>query len=275
METIVCKFGGTCAADAACFQRIRRILDSNPARRYAVLSAPCAAGDSPKVTDLLYRLWSARHDGAGARAAAEAVAARYSAIAGGLGLPDPREGVLYCLEDALDDSLEATVSRGEYLCAQLFSEYAGLPMVDAKDVIRFDHGRLDEAATCAALRDMAQKHPRAVLPGFYGGDRAGGIALLSRNGSDITGALTAAGVGAALYENWTDVPGLMTADPAVHPDARVIPEISYAEMRSRAEAGARVLHPDCLAPVAAAGIPVRLCWVIHPELPGTMITSPQ
>lgn len=272
METIVCKFGGTCAAGAEGFKRIRNILESDPRRRYAVLSAPGAAGDAPKVTDLLYRLWANRNRSGCAREIMDAVAARFAAIALALGMKDPSNEVRAALTGALRVSRAQTVSRGEYLCAKLFSRYAGLPLIDAARVMRFDgDGRPDAASTRAALLEMSRTYPRAVLPGFYGADPAGHIALFPRNGSDITGALVAAGVGADLYENWTDVPGLMTDDPAANPDARLIPEISYAEMRRRAGAGARVLHPDCLAPVEDAGIPTMIRCIFQPDRPGTRV----
>ena len=102
-------------------------------------------------------------------------------------------------------------------------------------------------------------------------DPLGRIVTFPRNGSDITGALVAAGIGAALYENWTDVPGLMTGDPDTDPEARVIPEIRYADMRKISRSGARVLHPDCLDAVEAAGIPTRIRCTLRPDLPGTLI----
>jgi len=269
MDTIVCKFGGTSTADSNCFIQIKGILEADPRRRYIVLSAP---GGNPKVTELLSRLWEAKNCPGGAEIILRAIARRFSDIALPLGLPDPTPWVKASIREALGISQSHTLSRGEALCARLFSEYARLPMIDAAQVIRFDHtGHLDESATHAAVKDMAAAVPRAVIPGFYGADPEGRVKLLPRNGSDITGALVAAGAGAVLYENWTDVPGLMTDDPALCPDVQVIPEISYADMRRRALNGARVLHPDCLKPVARAGIPTRICRTRDPEAPGTRV----
>lgn len=260
MEIIVCKFGGTSAASADSFRRIRRILAEDPRRRYVVLSAPGTLSGEPKVTDLLVQ--GRTH---------EAVQ-RFEVIGAGLGLAGAGDRAREVLEEARRVSPARAVSRGEMLCAELFSRYSGMPWADAEGLICFDAGgRLSVHETLARLHAMAQKTPRAVLPGFYGTDPAGRTVLFPRNGSDITGALVAAGVGAALYENWTDVPGLMTADPATHPDARVISEISYADMRRMAEGGANVLHPDCLSPVEAAGIPTRLKYTLDPAAPGTLI----
>ena len=260
MEIIVCKFGGTSTASADRFRQIKRILDIDPRRRYVALSAPGVDRDAPKVTDLLYKddIDSAAH--------------RFEQIGDALGLRGAGKRARRELETARERGEAYRVSRGEALCALLFSEYAGIPCVDAARVIRFDgSGRLDVPETLRRIKEMAKEYPRAVLPGFYGSGPEGNIHLLPRNGSDITGALLAAGVGAALYENWTDVPGLMTGDPNTDPDAEIIPQISYAEMRRMAKAGARVLHPDCLEPVEAAGIPTRLKCTLRPELPGTLI----
>lgn len=261
MGIIACKFGGTSTANANCFKRIEEIIRANPDRRYVVLSAPGRDGDEEKVTDMLFRAWRDKSFGA--------VVRRFDALARDLGVQMDSEDIL---RRAAALSEAALVSRGEYLCARLFSAWSGIPFVDAAGIIRFDaRGALDASGTRGALRAMAARLPRAVIPGFYGGAPDGRVVTFPRNGSDITGALVAAGVGAALYENWTDVPGLMTGDPAVDPHAEVIPEISYAAMRDMTRSGARVLHPDCLTPVEAAGIPTRLRCTMDPDSPGTLI----
>lgn len=262
MGIIACKFGGTSTAGADCFRQIRRILDMDPRRRYVVLSAPGAMGDAPKVTDLLYQ------------GEIERAAARFAAIGESLGIPAAGDRALCVLKEARRVSTACLVSRGEMLCAALFSEYAGMPFVDAAEVIRFERtGRVDVPETLLRIRIMSMKNCRAVLPGFYGADADGNVVLFPRNGSDITGALVAAGVGAMLYENWTDVPGLMTADPAMDPDAAVIPKITYADMRKMAETSAQVLHPDSLSPVENAGIPTRIRCTFRPEMPGTLVKN--
>ena len=268
MERIVCKFGGSSAANSDGFKRIRHILSSNPARRCVVLSAPGAMGGREKLTDLLEQVW---RDG-GAGDALDEAAARFSKIARGLGLPDETATVREVLLRSAAISRAHTLSRGEYLSARLFARWTGLPFVDAAHLLCFDAGgALSVPESLRAIREAARQHIKMVVPGFYGSDPKGNIVILPRNGSDITGALVAAGVGASLYENWTDVPGLMTADPAVDPAASVIPEITYAEMRRRAERGARVLHPDCLGPLEALGIPTRIKCTLEPDAPGTLV----
>lgn len=270
MERIVCKFGGSSAADAVCFRRIKAILDADPRRCYVVLSAPGKLDGAPKVTDLLEAVWRDGIDGA----AAAAVIARFHSISVGLGLEPRDELVRHALAEAAAISHDHMLSRGEYLCARLFARFSGLPFLDAASFVCFDAmGALDVPQSIRRLSALPSIHPRAVLSGFYGADAAGNIVTLPRNGSDITGALVAAAVGASLYENWTDVPGLMTDDPARNPNARFIPLTDYSEMRRFAEGGARVLHPDCLAPVESIGIPTRLKYTLRPDAPGTLIRA--
>ena len=275
MGIIVCKFGGSSLSSAEMFRRVLAIVGKSDARRCVVLSAPGVSATHPKkITQLLEACWAHRRDQGKVGPLLEEIAARYGAIADALGLPDVRSEARLAVRSALSISRAHTLSRGEYLCARLFSEYSGFPMLDASELVAFRaDGTLDVPATLHRLKDALHAHPRLVVPGFYGADPDGRVVTLPRNGSDITGALAAAAARAELYENWTDVPGLLTADPDIVPEAQLIPRVSYRQMRRLAEAGAKVLHPDCLAPVEALGIPIRLCDTTHPERAGTLICA--
>ncbi len=270
MGTIVAKFGGGATADAEALRRVGGILRAEPGRRCAVLSAPGRCGEcGEKVTDLLESAWRMLDRGQDASEPLRRVVARFRAIAEGLDQPDPSAEVRRELSRAATASRDALLSRGECLCARLFARWMGWAFADAADVVRIDAaGAPDAPATAARLAAVPQPF---VLPGFYGADGDGRIRAFPRNGSDITGALAAAALGAEVYENWTDVDGLMTADPAAVPDARPIPRLGFRQMRLLSEAGAKVLHPDCLAPVEAAGIPIHLRSALRPEAPGTWI----
>ena len=270
MGVIVSKFGGGSTANAAMLRRVASLLRADPSRRCAIVSAP---GGVPKVTDLLAKCGEHRDRGQSVEAPLRAIERRFSAIATDLGLPDPSRAVRGAVLDGLEISADHVLSRGEALCANLLGQYVNWPMVDAAEVMRFGNdGALDLPASLALLRDAAEAHPRFILPGFYGADRLGRVHTLPRNGSDITGAVAAAALGAEIYENWTDVPGLMTADPSLVPDARPVPRVGYGQMARLAEAGARVLHPDCLSPVRDRAIPPRLLCTARPALPGTWVT---
>lgn len=273
MGIIVSKFGGSSTASAHNLKCIARIVRASPARRCVVLSAPGVdAAHAEKVTAMLERCWDERKRPLAFENCVSAVAARYREICAGLGIPDMTRLIQRTLRRATSISLPHTLSRGEYLCALMFSRYTGWPVIDAAGVVAFDaRGQVDAAQTRHNLSRLAALRGPVVIPGFYGADPSGRICILPRNGSDISGALIAAGLDADLFENWTDVPGLMTADPALVPEARLIPHAGYRQMRALSRAGAQVLHPACLDPVALAGIPTRLRDTLHPESFGTLI----
>ena len=111
----------------------------------------------------------------------------------------------------------------------------------------------------------------AVIAGFYGADSRGNIRTLPRGGSDVTGAIVARAAKAAVYENWTDVSGMLSADPRIVDSPLPIKEISYKELRELSYMGASVMHEDAVFPVRSAGIPINIRNTNRPEDEGTWI----
>jgi len=111
-----------------------------------------------------------------------------------------------------------------------------------------------------------------VAQGFISRDReSGDVTNLGRGGSDYTAAILAALLDAEALEIWTDVDGFMTADPRTHPDATVIPTMTYAQAQEMCDAGAKVIYPPTIAPVAMKHIPVWVKNTFNPSVPGTVI----
>ena len=165
-------------------------------------------------------------------------------------------------------------SRGEFLNGLLLARCLGYEFVDAAELIRFDdRGRLDEGPTYARIAERLTRDTRAVVPGFYGSDPAGGVKTFSRGGSDVSGAILARGVHAELYENWTDVSGLLMTDPRIVDNPRTIDRLTYRELRELSYSGATVLHDMAVFPVRQAGIPVQIRNTNRPEDPGTQIVA--
>jgi len=274
MSIIVSKFGGSSTANAEMFIRIRKIIESDSRRKYVILSAPGAYPECrEKITNLLYECHSNAQKGQDFSNTLEKINRRFSDIADQLSIQDP-DDFIQEIEACLHISSDLTASRGEYLCAGLFSKWSGIPMADACGLIAFDaFGQLNFKKTMRNFRDMAADLGRAIIPGFYGSKPDGSIHTFSRNGSDISGALAAAGVSASVYENWSDVDGFMSADPSIVSNAKLNPMVSYRQMYSLAQAGAQVLHPECLSPVAKANIPTNLKNTLNPDHPGTIITN--
>ena len=273
---IVSKFGGSSLADAARFLRVREIVRSDPGRRVVVVSAPGKrhAADH-KITDLLYLCRAHLRCGVSCWDLFRRVKERYVAIRDGCALSCPIERELDALYSALgpDFSEEELVSRGEYWSARLMAELLDFEFLDAADWLVFDAaGQVDKKESYGRLEALAAGR-RIVTPGFYGAMPDGSVHTLPRGGSDVTGSLAAAALGADLCENWTDVPGVLRADPraAEHPPA--IPLLCWPELQLRAGVGLPVLHEDAAAPLRERGIPLRILSTFEPEEPGTLVTA--
>ncbi len=271
----IAKFGGSSCADAEQFRKVAAIVRDDLTRRYVVVSAPGKrfSGDE-KVTDLLISCYELSAEGKPFEKEFAAIRERFFAIRDGLGLAADLDEEFAVIEGALrrGTTLDYVASRGEYLNGILMAEFLGFAFVDAADAVRFDpEGKLDEARTDALLGEWLRRHPRAVVPGFYGADDRGEIVTFSRGGSDITGSLVARAVKADLYENWTDVSGLLMADPRLVENPRAIGTVTYQELRELSYMGASVLHEDATFPVSAAKIPINIRNTNDPSAPGTMI----
>ena len=272
----VVKFGGSSMADAGQYRKIREILMADPERKVVVVSAAGKrfAADH-KITDLLYLCYAHIQYGVDCSGVFDMIASRYLDIRDDLGLDLPIEGELYDLKQRLNDkkvTQEELVSRGEYFSAKLMAAYLGFQFVDAADWVKFRFdGTVDKEASYEALRHHVIMGYGAVIPGFYGVMPDGAIHTFSRGGSDITGALAAAALDAAVYENWTDVSGILMADPRIVDDPQAIPEVTYDELRELSYSGAQVLHEDSIFPVREKNIPVNIRNTNAPEAPGTMI----
>ncbi len=274
----VVKFGGSSMADAGQYRKVRDILMADPERKVVVVSAAGKrfSGDH-KLTDLLYLCYAHIQYGVDCSTIFDAIANRYIDIRDDLGLSLPIEVDLELLKhriDAKEISQEELVSRGEYLSAKLMADYLGFQFIDAADWVKFNmDGTVNEDASYEALRSQVILGYGAVIPGFYGAMPDGTIHTFSRGGSDITGALAAAALDADVYENWTDVSGILMADPRIVDDPQAIPEVTYDELRELSYSGAQVLHEDSIFPVREKNIPVNIRNTNDPSAPGTMIQA--
>ncbi|MBQ6316384.1 MAG: aspartate kinase, partial [Oscillospiraceae bacterium] len=173
-----------------------------------------------------------------------------------------------------DTSADEIVSRGEYFTARLMAAFLGYAFVDAADCVFFGlDGGLDRETTDAAIAEALERHGRIVIPGFYGQLPTGRLRVMSRGGSDITGSIAAAAVNADIYENWTDVSGILMADPRIVDNPAPIEKITFAELRELAYMGASVLHEESVQPVKDRGIPLNIRNTNRPLDPGTMIVE--
>jgi len=291
---IVAKFGGTSVADAEAIGRLIEIIRSRVSCQPVVvvsalarvtdgllaLAHQCGSGDGDAleatVATLLERHESIARELPGCSAAVDLIAADAAAL---------RREVMTARDRRLSPAeLDAVAGRGELWSSRLVAAAmagAGLEAdwVDIRPLLVTD-GRFGRATPYTqVLNERARDHlkPLAeagripVTQGFIGATSTGVATTLGRGGSDFTAALLGAALGAERVEIWTDVDGLMTADPRIVPSARTLRAASYDEAAELATFGARILHPATALPLVRAGIPIVILNSRHPERPGTTI----
>lgn len=271
----VLKFGGSSLADSSQFRKVKDIVDSDSARQVVVVSAPGKRhSDDNKITDLLYLIHAHMKYGVSYDSILVMIMDRYAEIRQTLGLTTEIEKIIDETFAGIDKKtpVDYIVSRGEYFCARLMAEYLGFHFVDAADWLMFDYeGKVDTAATEKKIKEYKDSYGTIVTPGFYGAMPNGDVRVFPRGGSDITGAIAAAALNADVYENWTDVSGILMVDPRIVPDPKTIARVTYDELRELSYMGASVLHEDTVFPVRLKDIPVNIKNTNAPDDPGTII----
>lgn len=285
----IMKFGGTSVGDPTRIANLCDIVSRSLQRRPVVVVSAAS-----KVTDML--LAAARHAKDG-RVDPGPVEARVTALLAAFDLdPSIVQRELAGLREALDaiaargeatpELLDAVASFGERASARGIAATLRKRGVDAVHADAFDLGMLTDAhfgaaepllesadLLRAALTALVAEGRVPVVTGYIGRTLDGRVTTLGRGGSDYSAAILGAAAHADEIEIWTDVPGVMSADPRVAPDARTIPVLSFREAAELAYFGAKVLHPKTIQPAVKRGIPVRVKNTFEPEHPGTVITA--
>lgn len=273
----VVKFGGSSLASAEQFQKVGNIIRSDKERRYVVPSAPGKRfKNDTKVTDMLYECYDLAEAGRDFEAALKAIKERYEEIIAGLQLELSLDEEFQVIEKNFKAKAGSNyaASRGEYLNGIIMATYLGYEFIDSATVIFFDdNGDLDADKTNKILSAKLSECERAVIPGFYGALPDGTVKTFSRGGSDITGSIVAKAVKADVYENWTDVSGVLIADPGIIKNPKGIDIITYRELRELSYMGFSVFHEDAIFPVRQEGIPINIRNTNAPEDDGTWIVG--
>ena len=258
---IVCKFGGSSITSQEDVERIREITTDSSMRKIVVVSAPGKRNkQDQKVTDMLIAIASAKDNLAGR--AAE-ITERYAVLAP---LLDTRHEVRLILEQRLMNEkllsyLDGVKAFGEEACAKVVAKALRAEYIDPKELFvvsrDFGNARILPASEKMIKERLGGLERLCIVPGFYGYTENGEIATFSRGGSDLTGAYIAATLRAIVYENYSDVPGILAADPKIVNNPAKIPELTFKEMRDLAYLGSK-LHPEAIAPCAKKGIPIHI-----------------
>jgi bifunctional aspartokinase / homoserine dehydrogenase 1 len=292
------KFGGSSVADAACMERVARILEQDPHARVGAVLSACRG-----VTDALLNLVA----GAERRSTTTAqdlvaLQLRHQKIADTLLSGEARTAYLATLAQDCGDiagilhtvQLIRSASQlvrdliagyGEIWSTRLFAAYlqqrgkrpGKVDWIDARDIVSVEWGPLGpavrwEESHANTARLIANDAPATlIITGFIARDAKGLQTTLGRNGSDFSGSIFGALLDAEEIIIWTDVDGVLSADPRLVPDAKVIDSLSYNEAMELAYFGAKVIHPQTMAPAVLKAIPIWIRNTFAPEKPGTLI----
>ncbi|HET9713035.1 MAG TPA: lysine-sensitive aspartokinase 3 [Pyrinomonadaceae bacterium] len=281
------KFGGTSVADAAAFENVARIVAAHrDASPVVVVSAMSGVTDSLLAATTITSLEGTfrRHEVAARELLPHAKAEEFVEY-----VNNAAQTIAQLLEalsgattrKATQDSI---VSFGETLSSALLAEVLNERGVAARQVDARRCIITNEEYTCAAplmaetfshsqqeLRPFLETGVVPVLGGFIGASLSGATTTLGRGGSDYTAAIIGAALSASEIQIWTDVTGVLTADPRVVPEAETIERLSYSEAAELAYFGAKVLHPKTIQPAIESSIPVRICNSRAPEERGTLV----
>ena len=294
------KFGGSSVADAACFRRVAGIIEADPRPGVAGVLSACRG-----VTDQLLGLVSAaeRRDQAACSEGIAALKARHAELAQDL-LEQPAaqdylrglesdlrdiDGVLHtvALIRAAGNNVRDLISGfGEIWSTRLFAAFLrarggrhAVRWIDAREVLTVEWGPLGPAVQWETSRANAQRvfgdaaDGTLVITGYIASDSQGLQTTLGRNGSDFSASIFAALLDAEEIVIWTDVDGVLSADPRRVPDAKVIDSLSYNEAMELAYFGAKVIHPQTMAPAVEREIPIWIRNSYAPEKTGTVICA--
>lgn len=298
---LVHKFGGTSMADADCMRRVADILRGTGAQRQAVVVSAMS-----RMTDALLGLVnSAETSATGIAPGLEALAKRYRETAAALLQESGSSEVLAAFDADLDDardllhaislvraadprSRDLIAGFGEIWSSRLLAAHLTnlcardeisptIRWIDARQLIVVDQGEMgpvvdwqqSQSRCNELLADMAEGI--AVITGFIARDHQGLYTTLGRNGSDFSASIVGALLDAAEIVIWTDVDGVLSADPNRVPEAAIINELSYNEAMELAYFGAKVIHPQTMTPAVLRSIPIYIKNTFRPALPGSRI----
>jgi aspartate kinase len=296
------KFGGTSVGDAKCIRRSAQIV-ANAAKQHPVAVVVSAmSGVTNRLIDAAHQ--AKRSDREAGKALTDSLRKQhFEALSALIESEQNRSAVQTRIEEILCEAarlyegtallreltlrtLDAISSIGERLCAPIFAaalSELGSPgrAIEATELIATDsfHGGAEPLPDATREKSQARMGPLLregivpVVTGFIGATADGALTTLGRGGSDYSATILGAALDAEEIIIWTDVEGVLTADPRLVADARTIPEISYREAAELAYFGAKVLHPKTLRPVLPAKIPVWIRNSFAPEKPGTKITA--
>ena len=292
----IIKFGGSSLADSERIKNISQIIldSSKKDKTVVILSAMKGVTDS-----LIHSAQTAEVGNTDYKKDIEKIREKHLSVVRSLFAPKKQTSVITHLQlmfNELEDilhgvelvrecsrrTLDLVMSFGERMSCTLVAEYLNsmgfkANFIDARDYIKTDNrygsAAVDFAKSYALIKKISTESEIPIITGFIASTKDGITTTLGRNGSDYTASIFGAALNAQCIEIWTDVDGVMSADPRFVKNAFVIPELSYQEAMELSYFGAEVLHPFTMIPAIEKEIPIRIKNSLKPSLPGTLILN--
>jgi aspartate kinase len=292
----VMKFGGTSVKDADSIKRTVKIISKQDEKLFVVVSAFAGVTNSLlKIVELLQKKKFSE-----VYQESEILRFRHQTVADDLGVNSVTDdyfkwtfshlkdiiGAIEILGEITPKSIDLILSKGEILSSKIISEFMvterlNVCLIDSTEIIKtdsnFNEAEVDIATSESNInlifRNLSKNFNCFICGGFIGSNSDGFTTTLGRGGSDYTAAIIASALNAEKLEIWTDVDGILTTDPRIESDAKLIRQVSYSEASELAYFGAKVLHPKTIFPAISKQIPVYVLNTFNPDCSGTLITD--
>ncbi|MBQ8909307.1 MAG: hypothetical protein IJY90_03380 [Clostridia bacterium] len=268
---IVCKFGGSATASKKAIKNIK-VLSANLDRRVLVFSAIGKINKhDEKITDLLIALTKENID---RKIIINKIKAKFNKlllkINKKIEINKKIDNIIKCYNKNKDYNY--LISRGEYLTSFIMSKYLNIPFVPAEKIIFFKKEKIDYKRIKERLNYYLNKYQQIIVPGFYGINEKNKIHLMSRGGSDVSGAIIAKTLNDCIYENWTDEDGIKEINP-IFEKSNTIEKMSYVQLKKLTNLDAKIIHRDCAKILKNKNIILKVCNIFNLFSKQTIVTN--
>ncbi|HBK02567.1 MAG TPA: hypothetical protein DDY77_06030 [Clostridiales bacterium] len=265
----VSKFGGSSLATLERLNNVLRIVKEDKRRKIVVVSAPGKGFCSEeKTTDFLRKVFKI-NDEKEKEQSLNFLARKFAEYSE----DESIFAIAYNAFLACVNNEQAFISRGEYLTALVVAKKLGFVFKDALELIFFDGNGEVDRTKCRAAAEKTDIGDGVVVPGFYGADEQGKVRLFPRGGGDITGAVLSEAFGVAMYENFTDEEGVLSADPRIFAKAKTVKKLNYREIETLSRFGAKVVCPSVAKYLVGKDIPLVVRSSFSPSSRFTLVSE--
>lgn len=270
---IVCKFGGSATTDIKCIKNIKK-LNKNKNRKIFVFSAIGKYKTNDiKITDLLIEFCNNKNKNKQNELFIKILNKfNYLCTCTNVNINIKKELLAILKNYKINNNTEYIISRGEYLTTKIMSEYLSIKFIPAERIIYFKNNQLDYKKIKVKINYYLNKYKKIAVPGFYGIDENKNIKLFSRGGSDITGAVLCKITNSKIYENWTDISGVMQVNPLII-KSKQIKKLNYKELDLMTSYDAKVIHNDCVKILKDTNKKIYVKNIFQPNLCPTKISK--